>query len=123
MERFAQNLYDYGRDHQWVRLLGWSEEELRTVPIHFEATSDSDYLNLANFGNTALGVSSVAGGGTSAQTRALQNVYVYQCDTPPGLYARLSRLADQEGPTPFGPETNPSTSEVTPPPRKAPPNH
>ncbi|HLH75064.1 MAG TPA: hypothetical protein VKX96_17430 [Chloroflexota bacterium] len=103
MEKFALTLWDYGRDHQWVRLLGWTEDELRATPIHYEATSASDYLNLANFGNTALGVSSVAGGGTSAHTRALQNVYVYQSDTPAELYERLQRLMDQEGPDPYPP--------------------
>lgn len=98
-------LYDYSRDHQWVRVMGWSDDDLRAVPIHFEATSANDYLNLANFGNTALGVSSVAGGGTSANARALQNVYVYQNDTPPHLYERLQRLMDEEPQTIDAPET------------------
>jgi len=101
MDTFALTLWDYGRDHQWVRLLGWSEDDLRAIPIHYEATSAGDYLNLANFGNTALGVSSVAGGGTSAHTRALQNVYVYQSDTPIALYERLQKLVDQGGPDPY----------------------
>ena len=103
MDIFALTLWDYGHDHQWVRLLGWSEDDLRAIPIHYEATSAGDYLNLANFGNTALGVSSVAGGGTSAQTRALQNVYVYQSDTPAALYERLQKLVDQGGPDPYPP--------------------
>ena|SRR5579884_3225554 len=97
-EKFGLTLFDYGRDHQWVRQMGWSDDELRSVPIHYEATSAADYLNLANFGNTALGVSSVAGGGTSAHTRSIQNVYVYQNDTPPQLYERLQRMMDQEAP-------------------------
>jgi hypothetical protein len=110
MERYARTLYDYGQDHQWVRRLGWTEPELRSVPIHDEATSHAettavdDYLNLANFGNTGLGVTAQAGGGgTSANVRSLQNVYVYRSDTPPALYARLERLLDQEGPTPYPP--------------------
>lgn len=98
-------LYDYGRDHQWVRLMGWSDDELRSVPIHFEATSAADYLNLANFGATGLGVSSEAGGGTSANVRALQNVYVFQSDTPAPLYERLQRLMDDEPQTVDAPET------------------
>jgi len=104
-EKFALTLYEYGRDHQWVRQMGWSEDELRSVPIHYEATSAVDYLNLANFGNTALGVSSVAGGGTSAGARNIQNVYVYQSDTPARLYERLQRLMDQETPVVDATET------------------
>lgn len=103
-EKFALTLYDYAREHQWVRLLGWTEDELRSVPIHYEATSAFDYLNLANFGNTALGVSAESGGGTSAHTRAIQNVYVYQSDTPPELYLRLQRLMDEEKPAADAPE-------------------
>jgi hypothetical protein len=98
-------LYDYSLDHPWVRLMGWTEDELRSVPIHEEATShgtlgpEDDYLNLANFGATGLGVSSQgSGGGTSAQVRSIQNVYVYRSETPPALYARLQRLVDEGGP-------------------------
>jgi hypothetical protein len=98
MEKFSLTLFDYAQDHQWPRLMGWSEDELRSVPIHYEATGGSDFLNLANFGATGLGVSSESGGGTSAGARSLQNVYVYQSDCPPPLYERLQRLMDQGGP-------------------------
>jgi len=104
-ETFARTLYDYAREYQWPRLMGWSEDELRAVPVHEEATSVCDYLNLANFGNTALGVTSVAGGGTSAHVHAIPNLYVYQDDTPPELYARLQRLLDAEGPPAHVPGT------------------
>jgi hypothetical protein len=110
MERFARTLYDYSQDHQWVRLMGWTEAELRSVPIHYEATShattgpEDDYLNLANFGATSLGVSSQgSGGGTSANVRSIENTYVYRADTPPALYDRLQRLIDQGGPTAHAP--------------------
>jgi len=110
MERFALTLFDYSRDHQWVRLMGWTEGELRSVSIHYEATSHGeisevdDYLNLADFGNTSLGVSAQgSGGGTSANVRSLQNVYVYRADTPPKLYLRLQRLMDEGGPTAHAP--------------------
>lgn len=109
MERFARTLFDYSQEHQWVRLMGWTEDELRGVPIHDQATSHDtttevdDYLNLANFGATALGVSSQgSGGGTSANVRSLQNVYVYRSDTPLVLYERLQTLMDQGGPLPYG---------------------
>lgn len=111
MERFTRTLFDYGQDHQWVRLMGWTEDELRSVPIHGQATSHDttteadDYLNLANFGATALGVSSQgSGGGTSAHVRSIQNVYVYRSDTPPHLYQRLQVLMDEGGPIPYAPE-------------------
>jgi hypothetical protein len=110
MAQNVRTLYEYGRDHQWVRLLGWTDVELQSVPIHSHATShattgpEDEYLNLANFGNTGLGVTSLGeGGGTSANVRDLRNVYVYREDTPPELYQRLQRLMDQEGPTPFAP--------------------
>jgi hypothetical protein len=103
MEKFSLTLADYAQDHQWVRMLGWTDAELRQVPIHDEATSGGDYLNLANFGNTALGVSQEAGGGTSAQVHSIQNLYIYRSDTPPQLYERLQRLADQGGPDPYPP--------------------
>lgn len=104
-EGLVPTLFDYARDHQWVRLMGWSDDELRSVPIHFQATSAGDYLNLANLGNTALGVSSESGGGTSADTRSIQNVYVYQDEAPPRLYERLQRLMDQEQPVVDATET------------------
>jgi hypothetical protein len=125
MDSFGLSLYDYGQDHQWVRLLGWTEDELRSVPVHYEATSHAttgpadEYLNLANFGATGLGVSSVgSGGGTSAQVHSIQNIFVYREDTPPELYHRLEVLMDQGGPIPFAPEVleegQPET-EATPP--------
>lgn len=103
MERFSLSLFDYAQDHQWPRLMGWSDDELRAVPIHYEATSGANYLNLANFGATGLGVSAESGGGTSAGARSLQNVYVYQSDCPPQLYQRLQRLMDEGGPSPYPP--------------------
>jgi hypothetical protein len=110
VERFARSLYDYSQEHQWVRLLGWTDDELLSVPIHSDATShaqtspEDDYLNLANFGATGLGVSSQgSGGGTSANVHSLENVYVYRSDTPPALYNRLQRLMDQGGPIPYAP--------------------
>ncbi|HEX5416795.1 MAG TPA: hypothetical protein VFZ25_14095 [Chloroflexota bacterium] len=105
MAQHGRTLYDYAQDHQWVRMMGWSDQELRSVPIHYEATShattgpEDEYLNLANFGNTGLGVTSLGmGGGTSADTRSLQNIYVYRSDCPPQLYDRLRRTMEEEKP-------------------------
>lgn len=101
MENFSLSLFDYARDHQWPRMLGWSDDELQAIPIHYDATSGGNYLNLANFGATGLGVSAESGGGTSAGARSLQNVYVYQSDCPPSFYQRLQQLMDQGGPNPY----------------------
>jgi len=86
-------------------MMGWSEKELRSVPIHYDATShattgpEDEYLNLANFGNTGLGVTSLGmGGGTSANTRSLENIYVYRSDCPPQLFDRLRRTMEEEKP-------------------------
>jgi len=105
MAQHGRTLHDYAQDHQWVRMMGWSEKELRSVPIHYDATShattgpEDEYLNLANFGNTGLGVTSIdMGGGTSANTRSLENIYVYQSDTPPQLFERLRRIMEEEKP-------------------------
>ena len=105
MAKHELTLHDYAQDHQWVRMLGWTDDELRSVPIHYAATShattgpEDEYLNLANFGNTGLGVTSLdMGGGTSAHTRSLQNVYVYRSECPPRLYERLLRIMEEEKP-------------------------
>lgn len=105
MAQHGRTLHDYAQDHQWVRMMGWSEHELRSVPIHYDATShattgpEDEYLNLANFGNTSLGVTSIDyGSGTSADARSLQNVFVYRSDCPPQLFERLRRIMDEEKP-------------------------
>lgn len=100
-EAHSLTLYDYQADLQWVRNLGWSDDELRQVPVHEQATAGEDYLNLANFGGTALGVTERSGGGTSADVRALRNLYVYRSDTPAHLYKQLSDLLDRGGPSAF----------------------
>ena len=56
-EELALTLFDYAADYQWIRLLGWTDEELRGVRVHEQATSGDEMINLANFGGTALGVS------------------------------------------------------------------
>ena len=99
---FELTLYDYKDLLQWVRMLGWSDDELRQVPVHEEATAGEPYLNLANFGGTGLGVTERAqGGGTSANVRSIRNLYVYQSETPPELYRRLEELATRGGPSAF----------------------
>ena len=102
-EPFAMTLYDYKDTLQWVRLLGWSDDELRLVPVHEQATAGEPYLNLANFGGTGLGVTERAqGGGTSADARdAIHNLYVYQSETPAHLYRRLEEIATRGGPSAF----------------------
>ena len=98
---FSLTLYDYADEYQWIRMLGWSEEDLRKVPVHEEASSGEEYLNLANFGGTPLGVSAVAGGGTSGNVRAIRNLYVYKSEVPDNLWQKLADLANRGGPSAF----------------------
>lgn len=97
--KFERTLFDYRGELHWVSLLGWPDDDLRQVPVHEQATAGEEYLNLSNFGNTALGVTSRAHGGpASADVRALRNLYVYSREVPERLYRKLERLADQGGP-------------------------
>ncbi|HEY8476100.1 MAG TPA: hypothetical protein VIN09_04470 [Chloroflexota bacterium] len=99
---WEMTLFDYKDTLHWVRELGWSDDDLRQVPVHEQATAGEDYLNLANFGGTALGVTERAqGGGTSGGTRNLRNLYVYKREVPQHLYARLEELCMRGGPSGF----------------------
>ena len=91
-EKFAMTLYDYRHALQWVRELGWSDDELSEVPVHEQATAGEEYLNLANMGGTALGVSARAGGGTSADIGSVRNMYVYKSEVPEHLWKRLAQI-------------------------------
>jgi hypothetical protein len=96
---FALTLFDMKDELNWVRQLRWSDEELQSVPVHEQATSGDDYLNMANFGGTALGVSAKSGGGTSAGVRNVRNLYIYRHETPSHLYEQLKTLLDRGGPS------------------------
>lgn len=99
----ALTLFDYKEELQWVRMLGWSDEDLGKVPVHEQATAGEDYLNLANFGGTSLGVTARAqGGGTSANVRTgVKNLYVYSSEVPRGLYDQLYALCERGGPSAY----------------------
>lgn len=73
-EDFAMTLWDYRDELQWVRLLGWTEDELRSVPVHENATGGQEFLNLANFGGTSLEVLDEYGSPTSAQATSIRNM-------------------------------------------------
>lgn len=100
-----RTLFDYREDLQWVRMLGWSDADLKQVPVHEDATANENYLNLANFSRTGLGVTSRAeGGGTSANVRgSVRNLYVYSSEVPKHLYAKLSELMSRSDPADFAP--------------------
>ncbi|MGQ9677406.1 MAG: hypothetical protein ACUVX1_17215 [Chloroflexota bacterium] len=102
-ESFALTLYDYKETLQWVRLIGWTDDELRQVPVHEQASSGDDYINLTNFGGTPLGVSAKSGGGSSAgaNVRGIHNLYVYRHEVPDHLWKRLQKLSDRGGPSAF----------------------
>lgn len=96
-EKFALTLYDYRNTLQWVRHLGWTDDELSQVPVHEQATAGEEYLNLANMGGTALGVSARAGGGTSADIGSIHNLYVYKREVPEHLWNRLAEIMNRGG--------------------------
>ena len=98
MGRFERTLYDYRDELQWVRLLGWTDEQLKQVPVHEEATAGEPYLNLANFGGTNLGVTE-RGGPTSAAVHSIHNLYIYEREVPEELYRQLRDLVDRGGPS------------------------
>jgi hypothetical protein len=100
-DKFALSMWDYRQDYQWIRMLGWTEDELRSVPVHEQATSGDDYINLTNFGGTALGVSAKSGGGSSTGARNVRNLYVYRSEVPDELWQRLRLMSRRGGPSAF----------------------
>lgn len=99
-EPFALTLFDYRDELQWVRLLGWSDEQLRSVPVHEQFPAGEECLDLANWAGTALGVTEAGGGGpTSADTRSIRNMWVCRAETPPELWDQLKALYDKGGPS------------------------
>ena len=96
-ESGARTLYDYAADYNWIRQLGWSDDELRSVQVHEQATAGEDAINLANFGGTSLGVRGYDASPTSADARSVRNLWVYQSMTPPELWQRLRQLVDEGG--------------------------
>ncbi len=97
-DKQAQTLYDYAADFQWIRMLGWSDDELRRVPVYEEATSADESLNLESVGGTSLNVSEAIDV-TSGDARALHNLWVYKRTTPPELWQRLWDLVRRGGPS------------------------
>lgn len=89
-------MQDLAADYQWIRQLGWSDDDLRSVAVH-EAAVDpgGEIVNLAAFGGTSLGV----GGGASANAGSLPNMYVYRSETPDKLWQKLKNLSDMSGPS------------------------
>jgi hypothetical protein len=114
-ERTARTMFDYAADYQWMRLLGWTDDQLRSVPIHEEASSEHEMLNLSNFGGTALQAYAGLGDETSADARSIPNLWVYRDETPPALWQQLQDLVDRGGPSGYN-EIDPNTQEVNFPP-------
>jgi hypothetical protein len=100
-EPFAMTLYDLKEEYNWIRQLGWNDQDLMRVPVHEQATSGDDYINLTNWGGTALGVSEKSGGGTSAGIRNVRNLYVYKGEVPERLWNILFQISQQGGPSAF----------------------
>ena len=100
MGKFELTLYEYKDELNWVQQMGWSDDELRQVPVHEQATAGEDYLNLANFGGTNLGVTA-RGGPTSAAVHNIHNMYIYEREVPERLYKQLKNLVDRGGPSAY----------------------
>ena len=97
-EPFARTLDAYAADYQWIRELGWSEDELGQVQVHEVPDPADDMIDLTNFGGTRLPVSE-ADLVTSADLHdGVRNLYVYRSTTPPELWARLKELVRSGGP-------------------------
>src|SRR5918911_1710965 len=97
-EPFVRTLRDHAADYQWIRELGWSDDELGRVQVHEVPDPAEEMIDLANFGGTRLPVSE-ADLATSADLHdAVRNLYVYRSTTAPALWQRLQDLASSGGP-------------------------
>ena len=94
-------MQDLAAEMQWIRMLGWSDDQLRSVLVHEEATGGDEIINLSDFGGTALGVNPGSMGGASAGVGALRNMWVYKSETPGECWSQLQQLAAQGGPSGF----------------------
>jgi hypothetical protein len=90
------SLHDLARDHQWIRMLGWSDDQLRSVPVHEVPTGGDEMLNLSDFGGTGAGDDSAP---TLAEARSIRNLYVYKSEAPADRWRELKQLVDQGGPS------------------------
>lgn len=100
--KFARTLLDLRNELQWVDLLGWSDEQLASVPVYEEDPVGGERINLTDVGGTALGVTSAESGGpTSANVRSIRNLWVVRDEVPAELYERLEAIS-RDGMTGFG---------------------
>lgn len=98
-KRFELTLFDLQDEYNWIRQLGWADQDLLLVPVHEQATSGDEYINFTNWGGTALGVSAVDGGGSSAATRNIRNLYMYKSEVPERLWNMLAEISRRGGPS------------------------
>lgn len=93
--RYELTMFDLRGEYQWIRELGWSDDELQQVPVFEQATTNEDYINLADFGGTSLGTTSRPDASpTSAGISNIRNLYVYSSQTPRPLFDRLRQLVE-----------------------------
>lgn len=71
MDRHTMSLADYASEYQWIRMLGWSEDDLRRVPVTEQLPAGDEAINLADFGGTPEGVVRSPASPTSADARAV----------------------------------------------------
>ncbi len=103
-------LFDLSADYQWIRQMGWSDDDLRNVNVHEDADSSTEFINIMSTGGTDLGL----GLGTSSGAGSVPNMYVYKNDTPANLYQKLQDLLKNGGPSGY-PEGSGSDNASFPP--------
>jgi len=90
-EQADTTLYDIAGEFGWVRELGWSDDELRRVPIHGQAPKGGWSMDLSAVGGAPVGVAgSAASGGDDA--RGSRAIWVYRKEVPPELWAKLQEV-------------------------------
>jgi hypothetical protein len=72
-------------------MLGWSDDQLRSVLAHGVPTGGDEMLKLSDFGDTGAGDDSAP---TLAAARSIRNLYVYKSEAPAARWQEIKKLMD-----------------------------
>ena len=97
-DKEALTLYDLKDEYQWIRMLGWGDEDLQRVTVSEEFPAGQEHLNVSNWGGTSLGVTADYGP-TSGDARGLRNIWVLKAGAPDRLWKELQKITEQGGPS------------------------